>query len=163
VDGGAKILQASADFLAIAKSAPECALSLLKQFTREHAVRHSTILRHLPFDCPLSDLQRCQEIAVPALVIGIRLDPVNPCEIARSEYPAAKPRVVLGHEYAGEVVAVGDGVKGLSVGDLVAVDPNILCLQCAFCREGMVHLCIRPENIGSRDDGGLAEYALCPA
>jgi len=101
-----------------------------------------------------------KEVLVRVLVSGLCGTDLH---IARGEYPAAKPRVVLGHEYAGEVVAVGDGVKGLSVGDLVAVDPNIPCLQCAFCREGMVHLCIRPENIGSRDDGGLAEYALCAA
>ena len=91
-DAGARIFQASADFLAIAKSAPECALSLLKQFGREHAVKHSTILRRLPSDCPLSDLQRCQEIAVPTLVIGNRGDPVHPWELAarlKSAIPVA--------------------------------------------------------------------------
>jgi len=69
-----------------------------------------------------------KEVLVRVLVSGLCATDLH---IARGEYPAAKPRVVLGHEYAGEVVAVGDGVKGLSVGDLVAVDPNIPCLQCA--------------------------------
>jgi pimeloyl-ACP methyl ester carboxylesterase len=52
------------------------------EFTREHALEHSTILRLLPFDRPLPDLQKCQEIAIPTLVIGNRLDPVHPWEFA---------------------------------------------------------------------------------
>lgn len=101
-----------------------------------------------------------KQVLVRVLVSGLCGTDLH---IARGEFPAAKQRVVLGHEYAGEVVALGAGANGLSVGDLIAVDPNIPCLQCAFCREGMVHLCTQPGNIGSRDDGGLAEYALCPA
>ena len=43
------------------------------------------------------------------------------------------PPVVLGHEYSGEVVEVGEGVTGFAVGDHVTVDPNIYCGHCAYC------------------------------
>lgn len=91
-EAGTRILQTNADFQTIAKNAPECALSLLKQFTRAYALEHSTILRRLPFDCPFSDLERCNEIVVPTLVIGNRVDPVHPWEFAErlnSAIPAA--------------------------------------------------------------------------
>ena len=55
-------------------------------------------------------------------------------------YPANLP-LIPGHEFAGVVEAVGDGVEGFAPGDHVAVDPNILCGVCYFCRRGKVHLC----------------------
>ena len=46
------------------------------------------------------------------------------------------PPVVLGHEYSGEIVEVGEGVTELQVGDHVTVDPNIYCGKCEHCRNG---------------------------
>ena len=72
------------------------------------------------------------------------------------------PPVVLGHEYAGEVVAVGEGVADLKPGDHVAVDPNIYCGACAPCRTGKKQLCPHMEAVGVTMDGGFAEYSLVP-
>lgn len=63
---------------------------------------------------------------------------------------------ILGHEFAGEVVALGKGVEGLRTGDLVSVVPLQSCGQCHYCRTGEVQWC---EKFGLQG-GGYAEYAL---
>ncbi len=73
------------------------------------------------------------------------------------------PPVVLGHEYAGEIVEVGQGVTALSVGDHVTVDPNIYCGACEYCRNGKKQLCESMEAIGVTRDGGFAQYSVVPA
>ena len=73
------------------------------------------------------------------------------------------PPVVLGHEYSGEVVEVGEGVTGFAMGDHVTVDPNIYCGHCAYCQNGKKQLCPSMEAIGVTRDGGFAQYSLIPA
>ena len=73
------------------------------------------------------------------------------------------PPVVLGHEYSGEVVEVGEGVTGFAVGDHVTVDPNIYCGHCAYCENGKKQLCPSMEAIGVTRDGGFAQYSRIPA
>ncbi|MBT2186976.1 alcohol dehydrogenase catalytic domain-containing protein [Sphingobium nicotianae] len=63
---------------------------------------------------------------------------------------------ILGHEFAGEIVALGKGVEGLATGDLVSVSPLKSCGQCAACRAGEVAWCSR----FGLQEGGYAEYAL---
>jgi (R,R)-butanediol dehydrogenase/meso-butanediol dehydrogenase/diacetyl reductase len=63
---------------------------------------------------------------------------------------------VLGHEFAGEVVALGKGTEGLKTGDLVSVIPLKSCGQCEHCRKGEVQWC---EKFGLQG-GGYAEFAL---
>jgi len=63
---------------------------------------------------------------------------------------------VLGHEFAGEVVALGRGVEGMATGDLVSVIPLASCGQCATCRAGEPAWC---EHFGLQG-GGYAEYAV---
>jgi (R,R)-butanediol dehydrogenase/meso-butanediol dehydrogenase/diacetyl reductase len=63
---------------------------------------------------------------------------------------------VLGHEFAGEVVALGRGVEGIATGDLVSVIPLASCGQCATCRAGEPAWC---EHFGLQG-GGYAEYAV---
>lgn len=73
------------------------------------------------------------------------------------------PPVVLGHEYSGKVVEVGEGVTGFAVGDHVTVDPNIYCGHCAYCQNGKKQLCPSMEAIGVTRDGGFAQYSRIPA
>lgn len=68
----------------------------------------------------------------------------------------AGPGTVFGHEFAGEVVALGKGVEGLAPGDLVAVSPLKSCGACESCRRGEVQWCAAFGLQG----GGYAEYAL---
>lgn len=73
-----------------------------------------------------------------------------------------QPPVIIGHEYTGRVVQKGDEVTDLAVGDLVAVDPNIPCGTCRYCRRGAIHMCERLTALGVDIDGGFAEYSLVP-
>jgi len=72
--------------------------------------------------------------------------------------------LILGHEFAGVVEAVGPGVDDLSPGDRVAVDPAIPCHRCEFCLEGNPNLCKSLRFVGLwPDDGALCEYMILPA
>jgi 2-desacetyl-2-hydroxyethyl bacteriochlorophyllide A dehydrogenase len=73
------------------------------------------------------------------------------------------PPVVLGHEYAGTIVEMGAGVQGHVIGERVAVDPNIACGECLYCRRGLVHLCSSLRALGVDIDGGMAEFSIVPA
>ncbi len=78
------------------------------------------------------------------------------------ERPVQYPRV-MGHEFVGTVVAVGREVDNLSVGQMVAVEPNYSCGRCPLCREGNRNLCLSRVAIGIDVDGGFAEQAIVPA
>lgn len=73
-----------------------------------------------------------------------------------------KPPVVLGHELAGVVAAIGDGVTRVEEGDLVGVESHIVDWTCAQCRAGNMHLCRNLRVIGAQIDGGFAEYVVIP-
>jgi L-iditol 2-dehydrogenase len=78
--------------------------------------------------------------------------------------------LIPGHEWGGEVMAVGPGTANVAPGDRVGVEVHVGCGACARCRDGLRNLCL---NYGRRDrghahigftwDGGLAQYATVPA
>jgi len=71
--------------------------------------------------------------------------------------------LIGGHELAGDVVAVGPHVLGdVGVGQRVAVNPNVFCGSCFFCRRGQVNHCLRWSAIGVTRDGGFADYVVAP-
>lgn len=71
--------------------------------------------------------------------------------------------MVVGHEYAGEVVAVGQEVKGFSIGDRVSGEGHITCGHCRNCRAGRTHLCRNTVGVGVDRMGCFAEYLVIPA
>jgi len=75
-----------------------------------------------------------------------------------------KPDTVLGHEFCGEVIEVGTHVHHVKIGDRVAIDNNIRCGFCSFCRMGLSSQCIeiKTSALGVMRDGGYAEYCLVP-
>jgi 2-desacetyl-2-hydroxyethyl bacteriochlorophyllide A dehydrogenase len=81
--------------------------------------------------------------------------------IAEGEFAPTLP-VVPGHEFAGEVVALGSDVTEVAVGDRVAVDPSLYCNECHYCRRGHGNLCERWGAIGVSVAGGAAEFAVAP-
>jgi (R,R)-butanediol dehydrogenase/meso-butanediol dehydrogenase/diacetyl reductase len=69
---------------------------------------------------------------------------------------------IMGHEFSGEVVAVGAGVEGFAIGDVVTVNPLEPCGECLQCKSGRDNLCLyeRALGLGFHSPGGFAEY-LC--
>jgi L-iditol 2-dehydrogenase len=80
--------------------------------------------------------------------------------IYHGEYPSAKP-VILGHEFGGVIEEVGPNSK-FQVGQVVSVDPNIVCGKCVDCKAGRTAFCPDLTALGVNINGGLAEYALTP-
>ncbi|MET7874971.1 MULTISPECIES: zinc-dependent alcohol dehydrogenase family protein [Streptomyces] len=81
--------------------------------------------------------------------------------ILQGEFAPTLP-IVPGHEFAGEIVAVGTDVTELAVGDKVAVDPSLHCHECRYCRSGRGNLCDNWAAIGVTVPGGAAEFAVAP-
>lgn len=73
------------------------------------------------------------------------------------------PPVTMGHEFAGTVVEVGEGVRGVAMGSRVAAMSIQGCLDCAVCRAGTTQLCPERVIIGLSYDGGLADEVVLPA
>jgi threonine 3-dehydrogenase len=71
--------------------------------------------------------------------------------------------MVVGHEYAGEVVAIGQEVKGFTLGDRVSGEGHITCGHCRNCRGGKTHLCRNTAGVGVNRVGSFAEYLVIPA
>ena len=71
--------------------------------------------------------------------------------------------VVLGHEFSGDVVEVGEGVTNIHVGDTVSGAPLVPCMKCDDCQRGNFALCKHYSFIGSREQGSFAEYVVMPA
>ncbi|MHC9037202.1 alcohol dehydrogenase catalytic domain-containing protein, partial [Cobetia marina] len=71
--------------------------------------------------------------------------------------------MVTGHEYAGEIVALGSEVRGYEIGDRVSGEGHITCGHCRNCRAGRRHLCRNTEGVGVNRPGAFAEYLVLPA
>ncbi|CAD5256210.1 threonine 3-dehydrogenase, NAD(P)-binding [Alteromonas sp. 38] len=71
--------------------------------------------------------------------------------------------MVVGHEYVGEVVGMGQEVRGFAVGDRVSGEGHITCGHCRNCRAGRRHLCRNTEGVGVNRPGAFAEYLVIPA
>lgn len=70
--------------------------------------------------------------------------------------------VVLGHEFSGDVVEIGEGVSSVKVGDRVSGAPLLPCLTCEDCQNGNYSLCKHYSFIGSREQGSFAQYVVMP-
>ena len=70
--------------------------------------------------------------------------------------------LVIGHEFVGDVVTVGDNVTGFAPGDLVSGEGHLVCGRCRNCMAGRRHLCAHTEGIGVSRTGAFAEYIALP-
>lgn len=77
------------------------------------------------------------------------------------------PPLVMGHEFAGEIVALGDNASrikpGLSLGQLVTANPLGYCGVCEFCKKGLNQLCVSRKLVGAHRPGAYAEFVSVPA
>jgi (R,R)-butanediol dehydrogenase / meso-butanediol dehydrogenase / diacetyl reductase len=119
---------------------------------------------------------RISKIAVPEPGPGdvlVKVGAVGICGSDAAEY--AHPRlirtsdhgipdpVVLGHEFAGQVVALGAGAPASLLGQRIACGAGISCGSCTMCARGRTNLCLTYSTIGFHRDGGMAEYVTAPA
>ncbi len=73
-----------------------------------------------------------------------------------------KPPLIVGHEFCGTVVAVGDKVRNVHVGDYVSAESHVTCGLCYQCRTGQAHMCPQTEILGVDRDGAFANYVSVP-
>lgn len=71
--------------------------------------------------------------------------------------------LTAGHEYVGEIVEVGENVKGYKIGELVSGEGHIVCGKCRNCLAGQKHLCKDTQGVGVNRNGAFAEYLVIPA
>ncbi|UCD45217.1 MAG: alcohol dehydrogenase catalytic domain-containing protein [Candidatus Bathyarchaeota archaeon] len=112
------------------------------------------------FDVPVPD------VGAGEVLIRVRAAAICGSDLGIFKYTPAyskmKLPVVLGHEFAGEIVEVGEGVVGFDVGDRVLSESVKACGSCRFCREGMTNLCEDSTLFGIHTDGGFSEYVAVP-
>jgi len=82
---------------------------------------------------------------------------------ASSNAPRRKPPLIMGHEFAGTVVALGEGVTNLTIGQKVAVNPFVVCHTCQWCRMGKSNICERRQLMSMHRPGAFAEFVAAPA
>lgn len=73
------------------------------------------------------------------------------------------PPLVIGHEFYGEVTAIGPGVTSVQVGQRVSGEGHVVCNECRNCRAGRRQVCIRTNSVGVNRDGAFADYVVIPA
>jgi threonine dehydrogenase-like Zn-dependent dehydrogenase len=107
---------------------------------------------------------------VPTPGTGEALVRVRACGICGSDVSALKaeapemaPGTILGHEAAGVVEAVADGVSGYSGGERVVLEPLLTCGKCVCCASGRDSICRHLRILGVHTDGAFAEYVVVPA
>ncbi|MFA0778227.1 MAG: hypothetical protein PVTTEEND_001941 [Candidatus Fervidibacter sp.] len=97
----------------------------------------------------------------------IRVGHVGICgselECVVQRHPRRQPPLIMGHEFAGTVVALGEGVTNLSVGQKVAVNPFVVCHTCRWCRLGKSNICERRQLMSMHRPGAFAEFVAVPA
>lgn len=115
-----------------------------------------------------------QDVPVPALGRGEVLVRVMACGICGSDVHGMdgssgrrRPPIIMGHEAAGVVESVGEGVTAWNRGDRVTFDSTVYCGQCGYCREGQINLCNERRVLGVsceeyRRHGAFAEYVALP-
>ncbi len=108
-----------------------------------------------------------KEVEKPQVVPGSVLVKVKCCAICGSDIRIVNkgnsrvtPPTILGHESAGEVVEIGEGVTRLKVGDRVAIGSDVPCGACIYCEAGIGNICPINYAMGYQFPGSFAEYVL---
>lgn len=110
-----------------------------------------------------------KDVPVPVLKDDEALVRVRACGICGSDVPrvlsdgAHGYPIIVGHEFSGQVIAVGKAVRDVTVGTRATVAPLVPCGVCDACAAGHPAMCTHYSFIGSRQDGAMAEYVAVPA
>ncbi|TDQ41066.1 NAD(P)-dependent alcohol dehydrogenase [Aureibacillus halotolerans] len=122
----------------------------------------AAVLEH-PLTISIKSLERpvpnAGEVLIKITAVGLCGSDVHYYEHGKiGRFVVEKP-IILGHEAAGEIVGIGEGVTSLSVGQRVAIEPGMTCGECEFCRDGTYNLCSEVEFLATPPyDGAFCEY-----
>jgi threonine 3-dehydrogenase len=72
------------------------------------------------------------------------------------------PPLIPGHEFSGDVAALGQGVTAVREGDMVSAEMHVICGKCMQCRTGLAHVCQQVRILGVDADGAFAKYVVIP-
>lgn len=112
---------------------------------------------------------RCEETTEPEIRSGCVKIRVKACGICGSDVPRVLNHgahyypIILGHEFSGYITERADDVTEIEVGDHVVGVPLLPCMKCPDCQKGNYSQCKHYSFIGSREQGGFAEYVVLPA
>jgi len=111
---------------------------------------------------------RIEQVSVPTIGAGEALIAVKAVGICGSDLDRVmktgtyKFPTIPGHEFCGVIEEIGDNAEGFKTGDRVVVTPMMPCFTCEFCQQGYYGQCNSYNFLGSRTDGGFAEYVKAP-
>lgn len=109
----------------------------------------------------IKDVEKPTIIEPTQIIVKIAYSGLCGSDIARIfHHGAHQYPIILGHEFSGEVVEIGDNVRALHQGDFISCVPLIPCFKCEACKRHYYSLCKNYSFIGSRKTGGLAEYIV---
>jgi 2-desacetyl-2-hydroxyethyl bacteriochlorophyllide A dehydrogenase len=96
----------------------------------------------------------------------IKVDNCGICGTDRHIFSGSAPSsipIILGHEYCGTIVDLANSSGQFKIGDKIAVDPNIYCCYCSYCKKGNINYCENLKALGVTLNGGFAEYSIVPS
>lgn len=118
--------------------------------------------------CYGNNVVKVEDVETPQLKAGCIKIRVKACGICGSDIPRAIENkahnypIILGHEFSGIIEEIAQDVSGFEIGDKVTVAPLIPCMECEDCKIGNYSLCSKYSFIGSRQQGGMAEFIVVP-
>lgn len=111
-----------------------------------------------------------RRVAVPAVLPGqvkVRVKMIGICgsdiHVFHGQHPFTSYPVTQGHELSGEVVELGEDVTGLTLGQLVTIEPQVVCGECYPCRHGKYNLCEKLKVMGFQTTGTASTYFVVDA
>ena len=111
---------------------------------------HEIEFREVPTPAPQKG-----EVLVKIMKIGVCGSDIH---VYHGQHPFTSYPVTQGHEVSGEIAALGEGVRGLAVGQKVTIEPQVVCGQCHPCRHGKYNLCEELKVMGFQTTGTASEY-----
>lgn len=119
---------------------------------------------------PGVEIVQVDEPAVKPGHVKIRLEAASVCGTDLHIYDwdpwsasRIKPPRIIGHEFCGTIVEVGEGVEDRHVGQFVSSESHIVCGHCRQCLSGQGHVCVNTQILGVDIDGGFAEFVVIPS
>jgi len=123
---------------------------------RFYQVEHPLLLEEVPQPQPGPE-----EVLIRVKACGICGSDIH--IVYEGVTPTAFRPIILGHEFSGELVGIGEGGEGWKIGDRAAVNCIVSCGTCPTCLSGNEQICLQRRLLGIQLNGGLAEYVVVPA